>query len=376
MMSSAGSGPVVAGLSGAIEEVGVSDRGSVAQGQVLAVIKSDGDSTIASLEQRKAIATARKMELTNLITCLQASCDASLVKSSSEYQAWLARAATFDARISTAVQVMESSAAAVDESQNGLAIADRQMAVQRDLAARGLLARNRVLDLELQHTEARRSHQAARSTLAQARLALEGARRERESAQAELLARLEAELRSQSERLEEIESALQTSLLTRGNGTVTAPLGGYVEAVEPLYVGKNVTVGMPLYSLTPVSTDFMIKVSVSNKDVGHVSIDDLARVRIPALGGGRFKIFRARVTRVSEEAVPQPVAMMMLAPDARRAPEFVVHLELIDAVPGDTLRLKAGMYAEAEIFVSSKRSAAGFAAETLLARGIRPMSEP
>jgi multidrug resistance efflux pump len=376
MLSEAGSGPVVAGISGIIEEVSVPMRGTVSEGQVLTRIKSDGDSTVGALQERIMILESRALELSELIEYFRTGRSFSKLASYSEYQAWNARVASFEARIIAASQVIDASSIGVEQSQNALTLAQERLETQRDLAQKGWLARNRILEAELAFTEIRRSYETARSTLAQARLTLEGARREQESAGAELLARLESEQRNLAERLQELHSSLQTTKLTKSNTMVTAPKGGYVEAVEPLYVGKNVDAGAALYNLTPTSSDFVIKASVNNRDVGYVSVDDMARVRIPSLGGGRFRTFKAKVTRVSEEAVPQPPAMMMLSPDARRPPDFVVHLELVDATPGDSLRLRAGMHAEAEIAVREKRSAAAFLTQAIADRGFRPMSEP
>lgn len=375
-LSKAGSGPLVAGVSGRIDKVTVPVRGAAGEGQVLATIKSDGDTTVAGLEQRITIAETRAGELEEFIAYLRTGRSSLNLPGNSEYQAWLAREASFDARAATAEQVIASSAEAVQQSQRGLTLAQERLTTQRDLAARGLLARSRLYDYELLFTDANRSHETARSALAQARLVLESTHRERDGAKAELIARMEAEQRALAERLQELKSSLASAALSKGNTTVSAPQAGYVEAVEPLYVGKNVEAGAALYNLTPVSEDFVLRVSVSNKDVGYVSVGDRAWVRLPSLGGGKFRRLKAEVVRVSEEAVPQPAPMLMLAPEARRAPEFVVLLELLDATPGDTLRLRAGMYAEAEIAVQAKRSAVGFLAESITARGLRPLREP
>jgi hemolysin D len=141
----------------------------------------------------------------------------------------------------------------------------------------------------------------------------------------------------------------QTKAIQREKLTVlTAPVSGVVQQLAAHTAGGVVTEAQNLMVIVPEGAQVTAEVTLENKDIGFVDAGQAAEIKLETFPYTRYGTVRARVTRVSADAVN----------DEKRGALFPVTLALgtrdID-VDGKTIRLQPGMNLTAEIKTGRRR---------------------
>jgi hemolysin D len=129
---------------------------------------------------------------------------------------------------------------------------------------------------------------------------------------------------------------------------LTAPVSGVVQQLAAHTAGGVVTEAQNLMVIVPEGAQVTAEVTLENKDIGFVDAGQAAEIKLETFPYTRYGTVRARVTRVSADAVN----------DEKRGALFPVTLALgtrdID-VDGKTIRLQPGMNLTAEIKTGRRR---------------------
>jgi hemolysin D len=141
----------------------------------------------------------------------------------------------------------------------------------------------------------------------------------------------------------------QTKAIQREKLTVLiAPVSGVVQQLAAHTAGGVVTEAQNLMVIVPEGAQVTAEVTLENKDIGFVDAGQAAEIKLETFPYTRYGTVRARVTRVSADAVN----------DEKRGALFPVTLALgtrdID-VDGKTIRLQPGMNLTAEIKTGRRR---------------------
>ncbi len=157
--------------------------------------------------------------------------------------------------------------------------------------------------------------------------------------------RLEQELREIESRISEARSKRDAGIFAPKDGIVT-----YAAAQD----GKSVTVGTPLFQITPTSTELRAVLLAPSAAMGFVKVGDVVQIRYDAFPYREHGVFEGRVISMDETAQPPRIIQ---APIEISAPVYRL-IVAIDQSPvskrGKSLRLAPGMTLEASIIIDKK----------------------
>jgi adhesin transport system membrane fusion protein len=297
---------------GIVREIRVTDGAVVEQGEVL--IRFDPTLRKAELDQvraREAALTIRERRLRALIDGAESVDYADLA---AEYPTLVEEAtiSLMAARERTEGQIavlraqIEQRARSVrifDEQVSSLARQEELVTevteLREGLFERGIESRVNLIASQLEQsrvqgalTEARVSREQAQLSISELETQIrEIELNERSSAMEELstvLAEL-AEVRENRERLDDRVNRL----------TVTAPVAGVVHRMRVNTPGAVVEPAQVLMTVVPLDEDVVVDVRISPTDIGHLRLDQLARVTISGFDARRYGVMTGRLTQIS-----------------------------------------------------------------------------
>ncbi len=225
----------------------------------------------------------------------------------------------------------------------------RQEQAVRELADQGLyprieaLARARelaALDGRLESLEQR--IRRARSALAEAESRLRRQAADRRARLADRQNRLRAELAA-------LEVALGDLERRRRERLVTAPVAGFVRALQVRAPGQAVAANAPLLEIVPSDEELVVRAAVANRDVGELAPGMPATLKVRAFDFTRYGTLKGRIRRIDADADPP-------APGAE--PVYRVEVALDPRTPDWPLwqrRLQPGMVVDVE-FQTGRRT--------------------
>lgn len=97
------------------------------------------------------------------------------------------------------------------------------------------------------------------------------------------------------------------------NMTLRAPASGTVQSSTITTIGQVVMPGEEVMRVVPDDSGFEIECYLPNKDIGFVAAGQDAIVKIESFPFTRYGSLTAKVTRVSQEAIPEPEAQQIEA---------------------------------------------------------------
>ena len=177
-----------------------------------------------------------------------------------------------------------------------------------------------------------------------------------------------AERERQADELEHKVSELSARL---ENFTLRSPIDGIVQGVAVTTVGQVVTISQEVARVVPDLARLEVEAYVQNKDIGFLTIDQEAAIKIETLPFSRYGTVSATVTHIASDAMPLPDAQaaeggqprMMrstgVAAGEQRVQNLVYPITLrlnqqtVDA-DGRAVRLMSGMAVTAEIKTGSR----------------------
>lgn len=180
---------------------------------------------------------------------------------------------------------------------------------------------------------------------------------------------------AEAERLaDEKEAERAKTEVKLGHMTLRAPVDGVVQALGVTTIGQVVTTSQELMRIVPANAPVQIEAYVTNDDIGFVSRDQSAVVKIDSFPFTRYGTLEATVEEVASDAIPAETAnrslsdpikqsdekAQKLAPSAQSMNDLVFeaklrpHTYVID-VNGREVQLSPGMTVTVEIKTGSRR---------------------
>ncbi|KSB87933.1 hypothetical protein AS593_18640 [Caulobacter vibrioides] len=263
-------------------------------------------------------------------------------------QAYEAKRASLGERRAGAEASARQAQAEIVKLQRTLPILQRQLDDQKGLEAKGYGARQKLLQQEQALVAAEQDLIAQQGRLDEAR------------AQVASLGRDVAELREQfvgqaaQERVEaEGLSATRADALRKAEQkrqlqTLTAPVGGVVQAVSVTTLGEVAETGKALVTIVPDGEALVVEALVLNKDAGFVRTGDHAVIKLEAYPFTRYGTLEGEVVQISPDAIV----------DEKRGLVFPVRVKVSKSqlsVDGRQALLSAGMSASVEIVTGKRR---------------------
>lgn len=211
-----------------------------------------------------------------------------------------------DAVIAQQQAKIESLKAKIDASARSVVVLRDQERKIRSLAGQGYFP-----ELQYQNTKRRLIEEegalaTARSDMVQAEKELVEARDKR--------AVLDQEWRTQSlKRLgdalaerDRIEGALRQQNALLRNLSLRAPVDGIVEKLAFTTVGQSIKPGDTVTNIVPLDDTVIIEARIGNDDIGHISVDQPASVKIQTYDWVRYGTLKGKVTQIAADAALDP----------------------------------------------------------------------
>ena len=109
-------------------------------------------------------------------------------------------------------------------------------------------------------------------------------------------------------RVEDVEQRLAKAEAALDHLTLRAPIAGRVQSSIITNVGQVVTSGLEIMRIVPEHSGLEIQAYVRNSDIGFVSVGEAAVVKVESFPFTRYGAIKAHVTRVAQDAIPEPDA--------------------------------------------------------------------
>lgn len=246
----------------------------------------------------------------------------------------------------------------VGRLESNLNLLNQQLAAISELAERGLYPKLKVLDMERQANDIGGERAKAQATLASLRSGLAQVQAEMDrldkSWREELTTKL-AEARTRSEQ-QQSQLAGRTTVL---DGTVLrAPVDGIIQDLQITGEGQAVAANAPLMKLVPSGGNLVIKAQVANDDIGRVTSETLAAIKVHAFEFARFGALEGHVKTIAADAT---------ASGPQDQPTYAVTIEASTSyLAGDPkLAILPGMLVDVEL-VAGKRTILSYFTDTLV----------
>jgi HlyD family type I secretion membrane fusion protein len=196
----------------------------------------------------------------------------------------------------------KAAAADIARLRNSLSLQRQQLEAVRELAARELYPRMKLVAVEQQVAELSGELAKAEQHLGTTRAELDESRARSASIDSERRSSALTDLttvKAERDRLERM-LANQDALL-RGL-TVTAPVTGFVQELQVSAVGQSVAPNQPIMKLIPSDEGLVVAARVRNEDIGHLSEGMTARIKVHAFDFVHFGALEGRLQKIAPDA--------------------------------------------------------------------------
>lgn len=217
----------------------------------------------------------------------------------------------------------------------------------RDGARMGVIAANRVAQVEEEAAEAQRTYIGLVSSLDEFKAHMRSIEAEKAARMAKSASDARNERAQRIEQLREVTAEAEALRSRSADIEVTAPVSGIVQKVSETPVGTVITAGGTVCEIVPTEGGVLMQARVTPRDIGFVHVGDEALVKADAFDYGRFGAVHGKVARI--------------APSSRSGatneePFFPVEIELAQGYIGTDKEhaVSPGMTGEANILTGQK----------------------
>lgn len=359
--------------SGLVRSIRVQDGDHVQAGQVLMELdptvaradtdRLDRDLTQARLDMARLSALKASIEtgrppILAPLSGLPASAleeTAAAVRAQSDQQA--AKVADLTHQIGQKTAEIGEVDAQVGKIQATLPMLSQKEQMHRQLYDEGFGTKTRLLDAQLQVSDAKHELEVQRAKGAQASAARTALEKQRDEARSQFAADILSDLR----KAERDENELSQELIKAKNKTREAvlrtPIAGVVEQLSIHTIGGVVTPAQHLMIVVPDEQRLMIEAQLANRDVGFVHTGQPVKVKVETFTFTRYGFIDGRVIEVSRDVAEVAPALPQGSPPEKSSelPESPTYTARISVdrsfmkVDGRTEYLRPGMAVTAEI---------------------------
>lgn len=277
------------------------------------------DPSAEAAEEQRALL---KAEL-DAIALMETAAEAEIVEFNAEITAGAQQVAAARTRVEIAERRREMSLSVFDRGYNS----EEQVL---DAQARLETVRTEMMEAEREVALARRQKATAVSELARAKAEAERGWITRKTTLSHEIAAVERKIIRERERLRQ--------------QTVTSPISGIVQEVEPTGPGAIVNPGATVATIVPLDTPVHVEVRLSPRDIGHVREGDPAAITVDTFEEKRFGRLDAHVENISATTFE----------DENGQPYYRLRLAIAEGSSVLMERLRPGMTLQARISTGAK----------------------
>ena len=242
--------------------------------------------------------------------------------------------------------------------QKEVALLEEQVNIRKGLNASGVVARDELLNTEIQLTENLREYRQYQDSYNVAETTLAEARQRYKDSQLQFIKEIQLEAGQVMADLAEVEQTLVRLTDRARRLNVVAPVSGIVQALAINSINAVVEPGKVILRIVPMDDELIVESRILPDDIGHVHIGQGAEVKVDSYDAARFGSIHGEVRQIS--------ATTYL--DERNNPYYRAEITLQQAWVGDDperMKIIPGMTVQANIETGSK---------SILAYLLRPIS--
>lgn len=338
-----------------IADILVRSGETVKRGQVL--VRLD-DSTAASelgqLETENERLEARAARLEGEASGSAMGCEAgSLCADEQKLQrARLAATRSREAALSAAVEQRRRDLREAEETaaslQQSARLAQEQVKMLEPLAAEGIVPRTELLTAQRELVDVRGRLAAAQQAAGRASAAIREAQAATQSARLDFQEQALNERSEVTTRIAVNEESIRGASARRSRNELRSPAAGIVNNLQITTRGGFVNAGETIMQIVPVGDRLLVEARVSPRDIGFVSVGDLANVKITAYDFATYGGLTGKVVEVSADSIYDEVereSYYRVLVETNRS--FIVK-------SGQKFSIVPGMMTEVEIITGSK----------------------
>lgn len=229
-----------------------------------------------------------------------------------------------------------------------LPLVEERTQARKVLSQQGNGARLQFLELEQERIATREEREVKRFQQAEAQAALASLEEQRRQEAAQFQGDNLAQLLEAARKVEGIEQELIKARERHRRQRLTAPVAGTVQQLVLHTIGGVVTPAQELMRIIPADRTLLVEALLPNKDVGFVTPQQPAEIKIETFPFTRFGTIPATVTQVSRDAVADEQLGLVYAVRLALARDHMM-------VNGETVPLTPGMVVTAEIHTDQRR---------------------
>lgn len=186
--------------------------------------------------------------------------------------------------------------------KSSLTLLNQQVAAIQELAERGLYPKLKWIEMQRQANDMAGELEKARSSYGAANSELAQARNELERLDKAWREELVSDLASAKTKSEQLGSELAGRETVVKETVLRAPTDGIIQDLQITGIGQAVAANEALMKLVPTDGGLVIKAQIANDDIGRVSADMLAAIKVHAYDFARYGALDGRVDRIAVDA--------------------------------------------------------------------------
>ncbi len=246
----------------------------------------------------------------------------------------------------------EKAALAASEDQSPFAkssldASQELFARTKDGVDRGVIAKNRLAEVEEQTAQRQRVYSQLTTSIDQHAVAIKRIEAQREA----IIAKATADARKQRadllEQVSELKATQEAYASRSGDIEVRAPVNGIVQKISETPIGTVITAGGTVCEIVPTDGGVLMQAHVLPRDIGFIRVGEKANVKSDAFDYSRFGEIPGRVVRIAAQNTQASQS---------QSPYIVVEIELDQPYVGTdkTHVVTPGMTGEATILTGEK----------------------
>ncbi|MDD4855912.1 MAG: HlyD family type I secretion periplasmic adaptor subunit, partial [Sulfuricurvum sp.] len=160
--------------------------------------------------------------------------------------------------------------------------------------------------------------------------------------------KLLAELTQKSKEATSLRTEVETTLFRNAKQQIIAPVDGYIGKLLVHTVGGVVTPAEKLLTLIPKGVPLIIQATVQNQDIGFVTKEMEAAVKIDTFDFQKYGLIHGKVKHIADDAIE----------DEKLGPVYEITIDPKETtlkVEGKDLTINPGMSVTAELKVGKRR---------------------
>ena len=248
-------------------------------------------------------------------------------------------------RITAKTADSKAAAAEIARLKNSLALQRQQLDAVRELAAKELYPRMKLVAVEQQVAELAGQLAKAQQQQLTAHAELEESRTRALSVDTDRRSNVLSELASVSAERDRLARMVDSQdALLRGL-TVVAPVAGFIQDIQVSAAGQSVAANQPIMKLVPSDEGLVVAARVKNDDIGHLHEGMPARIKVHAFDFVRYGALEGHLDKIATDAKRD---------QQDKQPIYAVTVLTDDRSGSNRPKIQPGMLVDVEIAVGTR----------------------